>query len=191
MTDTFHNNNNRYDSANDSNAIPDLFPPLGEALQFDSMTISTHQDKHSDNTSDDVLWNEYHNNTTTNTNTTSSSSTPPIQSSIASSSNSNNATTESSSGVFNISWGGGNDRPPAELHLDQETELVSRKPLPKPRGVRRLPEPEPAEDGTVDEDTLRRRRVCVYIYIYIMVGCSRLILIHIINRTPMLLVDRA
>lgn len=171
MTDTFHNNNNRYDSANDSNAIPDLFPPLGEALQFDSMTISTHQDKHSDNASDDVLWNEYRNNN----NNTTSSSTPPIQSSVASSSNSNNnnnnATAESSSGgVFNISWGGGNDRPPAELHLDQETELVSRKPLPKPRGVRRLPEPEPAEDGTLDEDTLRRRRVCIYI----SYGCGSL-----------------
>ena len=155
MTDTFHNNNNRFDSSNDSNAIPDLFPPLGETLQFDSMTISTHQDQHSDNTSDDVLWNEYHNN---NNNTTASSSTPPLQSSMTSS----NSNAESSSGVFNISWGGGNDRPPAELHLDQETELVSRKPLPKPRGVRRLPEPEPAEDGTVDEDTLRRRRVCVH-----------------------------
>lgn len=155
MTDTFRNNNNTFNSPNDSNAIPDLFPPLGEALQFDSMTISTHQDKHSDNTSDDVLWNEYHNNN--NTAAASSSTTPPIQSSIASSSsNSNNES--SSGGVFNISWGGGNDRPPAELHLDQETELVSRKPLPKPRGVRRLPEPEPAEDGTLDEDTLRRRR---------------------------------
>ncbi|KAI9495633.1 hypothetical protein BDB00DRAFT_812722 [Zychaea mexicana] len=63
------------------------------------------------------------------------------------------------SAVFNISWGG-NDKPPAELHLEQpeESEIVSRRPLPKPRGVRRLPEPEPAEDGTLDEDTLRRRR---------------------------------
>lgn len=63
--------------------------------------------------------------------------------------------------VFNISWGG-NDKPPAELHLDRQDgseTMVSRKPLPKPRGVKRLPEPEPAEDGTLDEETLRRRRV--------------------------------
>ncbi|KAI9278526.1 hypothetical protein BDA99DRAFT_492421 [Phascolomyces articulosus] len=64
------------------------------------------------------------------------------------------------SAVFNISWGGSEDKPPAELHLEnsQESEMVSRRPLPKPRGVKRLPEPEPAEDGTLDEDTLRRRR---------------------------------
>lgn len=98
------------------------------------------------------------------------------QSSLASTVNSaSSASTESSSAtaataaaaaaaaaVFNISWGG-NDKPPAELHLDRKDEaetMVSRKPLPKPRGVKRLPEPEPAEDGTLDEETLRRRRVC-------------------------------
>ena len=72
---------------------------------------------------------------------------------------------DTASGVFNISWGGSDDKPPAELHLEhsEESEMVSRRPLPKPRGVKRLPEPEPAEDGTVDEDTLRRRRVNIII----------------------------
>ncbi|CAO3650887.1 unnamed protein product [Cunninghamella blakesleeana] len=60
--------------------------------------------------------------------------------------------------VFNISWGGGQDKPPPEL-IQQEDTLVlptqPTKPLPKPRGIRRLPEP---EDGTLDEDALKRRK---------------------------------
>ncbi|KAI8328042.1 hypothetical protein BC941DRAFT_457909 [Chlamydoabsidia padenii] len=61
--------------------------------------------------------------------------------------------------VFNISWGGGQDRPPLELHHeDPVLPTTPSKPLPKPRGIRRLPEPEPSEDGTLDEDTLKRRK---------------------------------
>ncbi|KAF7722794.1 hypothetical protein EC973_002678 [Apophysomyces ossiformis] len=59
---------------------------------------------------------------------------------------------------FNISWGG-NDTPPVEVHpAEEELPLMPTKPLPKPRGVRKLPEPEPAEDGTIDEDVLKRRK---------------------------------
>lgn len=62
--------------------------------------------------------------------------------------------------VFNISWGGSEDKPPAELcSPDQEVPALSRRPPPKPRGIRRLPEPEPAEDGSIDENTLKRRKV--------------------------------
>ncbi|KAI8064645.1 hypothetical protein BC940DRAFT_348540 [Gongronella butleri] len=61
--------------------------------------------------------------------------------------------------VFNISWGGSNDKPPLELHREEITlSAIPTKPLPKPRGVRRLPEPEPGEDGSLDEDTLKRRK---------------------------------
>ncbi|KAI8381367.1 uncharacterized protein BYT42DRAFT_613151 [Radiomyces spectabilis] len=64
----------------------------------------------------------------------------------------------SHSSVFNISWGG-NDKPPTELHPDEPSDRpIRNRPLPKPRGIRKLPEPEPAEDGTVDEDTLKRRK---------------------------------
>lgn len=62
--------------------------------------------------------------------------------------------------AFNISWGG-DDKPPTELHPEKETPTLSR-PLPKPRGIRRLPEPEPLEDGTIDEYTLKRRKVNLY-----------------------------
>jgi hypothetical protein len=64
------------------------------------------------------------------------------------------------SSVFNISWGG-NDKPPSELHPGEEEDepMKLSRPLPKPRGIRKLPEPEPSEDGTIDEDTLRRRKV--------------------------------
>ncbi|KAG1467134.1 hypothetical protein G6F55_000013 [Rhizopus delemar] len=63
------------------------------------------------------------------------------------------------SSAFNISWGG-NDKPPAELHPEekQEPEIKLSRPLPKPRGIRKLPEPEPSEDGTIDEDVLKRRK---------------------------------
>ncbi|KAI9306207.1 hypothetical protein BJ944DRAFT_263946 [Cunninghamella echinulata] len=60
--------------------------------------------------------------------------------------------------VFNISWGGGQDKPPAELIQSEDTYPLPTqptKPLPKPRGIRRLPEP---EDGALDEDTLKRRK---------------------------------
>lgn len=61
--------------------------------------------------------------------------------------------------AFNISWGG-DDKPPTELH-PEETEQLPKlsRPLPKPRGIRKLPEPEPSEDGTIDEYTLKRRKV--------------------------------
>lgn len=63
--------------------------------------------------------------------------------------------------AFNISWGG-DDKPPCELfppdHANEEPVKLSR-PLPKPRGIRKLPEPEPLEDGTIDQDTLKRRKV--------------------------------
>lgn len=92
--------------------------------------------------------------------TVNSTSSPSTESSSATAATA--AAAAAAAAVFNISWGG-NDKPPAELHLDRKDEaetMVSRKPLPKPRGVKRLPEPEPAEDGTLDEETLRRRRVC-------------------------------
>ncbi|KAI9480834.1 MAG: hypothetical protein EXX96DRAFT_564294 [Benjaminiella poitrasii] len=62
--------------------------------------------------------------------------------------------------AFNISWGG-DDKPPSELHPDlhrQDEPIQLTRPLPKPRGIRKLPEPEPAPDGTIDEDTLKRRK---------------------------------
>jgi hypothetical protein len=61
---------------------------------------------------------------------------------------------------FNISWGG-DDKPPTELHPIKELESPMKlsRPLPKPRGIRKLPEPEPSEDGTIDEYTLKRRKV--------------------------------
>jgi hypothetical protein len=73
-----------------------------------------------------------------------------------------NAEQESSTGgVFNISWGGTDDKPPSDLHPNEQQEepIKLSRPLPKPRGVRKLPEPEPSEDGTIDEDTLKRRKV--------------------------------
>lgn len=62
--------------------------------------------------------------------------------------------------AFNISWGG-NDRPPTEIHPEKQEEepIKLSRPLPKPRGIRKLPEPEPAPDGTIDQDTLKRRKV--------------------------------
>ncbi|OBZ88197.1 hypothetical protein A0J61_03742, partial [Choanephora cucurbitarum] len=48
-------------------------------------------------------------------------------------------------------------KPPVELHPQDEPIKLTR-PLPKPRGIRKLPEPEPSEDGTIDEDTLKRRK---------------------------------
>ncbi|KAI8990187.1 hypothetical protein BDB01DRAFT_894975 [Pilobolus umbonatus] len=86
-----------------------------------------------------------------------------VQGSIISNASNNSNTTEpgittTDSAVFNISWGG-DDTPPTELHpIKQETHALPKRPLPKPRGIRKLPEPDPAEDGTVDEDTLRRRK---------------------------------
>jgi hypothetical protein len=71
-----------------------------------------------------------------------------------------NTNNREDSTAFNISWGG-NDKPPSELHPEPEPEQPVKltRPLPKPRGIRRLPEPEPSEDGTIDEDTLKRRKV--------------------------------
>ncbi|KAI9279307.1 hypothetical protein BY458DRAFT_487946 [Sporodiniella umbellata] len=65
----------------------------------------------------------------------------------------------SDNSVFNISWGG-NDTPLCELHSEvkEEPEPKLSRPLPKPRGIRKLPEPEPSEDGTIDEDVLKRRK---------------------------------
>jgi hypothetical protein len=64
------------------------------------------------------------------------------------------------SSVFNISWGG-NDRPPESYDDPGLTEenMMPTKPLPKPRGVKRHPEPELNDDGTMDEDSLKRLRV--------------------------------
>jgi hypothetical protein len=67
----------------------------------------------------------------------------------------------SQSSVFNISWGG-NDRPP-ETYDDEtaltEENMMPSKPLPKPRGVKRHPESELNDDGTLDEEGLKRLRV--------------------------------
>ncbi|CAO3660428.1 unnamed protein product [Umbelopsis vinacea] len=66
----------------------------------------------------------------------------------------------SQSSVFNISWGG-NDRPP-ETYDDEtaltEENMMPSKPLPKPRGVKRHPESELNDDGTLDEEGLKRLR---------------------------------
>lgn len=73
---------------------------------------------------------------------------------------SQNATTgDNGSSVFNISWGG-DDRPP-ESYDDQgltEENMQPTKPLPKPRGVKRHPSPDLNDDGTLDEESLKRLR---------------------------------
>jgi hypothetical protein len=64
------------------------------------------------------------------------------------------------SSVFNISWGG-DDQPPESYDDEGLTEenMQPTKPLPKPRGVKRHPSPELNDDGTLDEESLKRLRV--------------------------------
>ncbi|KAI8141869.1 hypothetical protein BJV82DRAFT_617838 [Fennellomyces sp. T-0311] len=169
MNDSFAYNdtfNNRDDP------MEDLFPPLNQegAVNFDAIGINEEADTLSDQqqpneASRDLLWHDVDNlsipdfqQVSQNEPSSSTSETNPARLMVRSESK-DEASAEQSA-VFNISWGGSNDRPPAELHLEHEheSEMVSRRPLPKPRGVKRLPEPEPAEDGSLDEDTLRRRR---------------------------------
>ncbi|CEG84340.1 hypothetical protein RMATCC62417_18157 [Rhizopus microsporus] len=82
-----------------------------------------------------------------------------LTSATSASTSSAQANNRQDNNVFNISWGG-NDKPPVELHPEKEPveEFKLSRPLPKPRGIRKLPEPEPSEDGKVDEDILKRRK---------------------------------
>ncbi|CAM0140165.1 hypothetical protein VKS41_005811 [Umbelopsis sp. WA50703] len=75
----------------------------------------------------------------------------------ASQANSDNAAGPSS--VFNISWGG-NDQPPEDYDNNALTEenMLSSKPLPKPRGIKRHPEADLKDDGSLDEESLKRLR---------------------------------
>ncbi|KAI9317754.1 hypothetical protein BX666DRAFT_1940528 [Dichotomocladium elegans] len=154
MADTFSSGEG-YDVDNNG-VIPDLFPPLG----FGSIPMGR-KDSASSSPRDNAIWQD--------SSLIMGMSPPQAACDLVAGPSCNNNTSSSSSSsqvptdtpadtsVFHISWGG-DDKPPADLHLEENPEIVSRKPLPKPRGIRRLPEPEPAEDGTVDEDTLRRRR---------------------------------
>lgn len=151
------NNNTGFTPTNSSSS---LFPPLI-------------QDNTSTNNNDHLLWNNV--NTFAIPDDSESSGSPNEASSsfglrYPQSNNKNNSSLTSSvpqdnnktedSTAFNISWGG-DDKPPSELHPAKEEEEPIRlsRPLPKPRGIRKLPEPEPSEDGTIDEDTLKRRKV--------------------------------
>ncbi|GAB5589619.1 hypothetical protein Unana1_04519 [Umbelopsis nana] len=80
-----------------------------------------------------------------------------IQQKAAQSSSGDNSGGQSS--VFNISWGG-NDRPPDTYDDSALTEenMLPTKPLPKPRGIKRHPEPELNDDGSLDEESLKRLR---------------------------------
>lgn len=143
-----------------TNASSSLFPPLI-------------QDNSSTNNNDNLLWNNV--NTFAIPDDSESSGSPKESNSsfglqYSQSNNNNNSSINSlpqdnkteDSTVFNISWGG-DDKPPSELHPAKEEEEPIRlsRPLPKPRGIRKLPEPEPSEDGTIDEDTLKRRKVII------------------------------
>ncbi|KAI8061256.1 hypothetical protein BDF21DRAFT_497204 [Thamnidium elegans] len=126
-----------------TNQSNNLFPPL---------------DSSSDN--QPLLWNNV--NTFTMRDDSECSSSPPNAGyavyPLVDNNNNNNTKAEDPT-VFNISWGG-DDKPPCELHPEKEIEepVKLSRPLPKPRGIRKLPEPEPSEDGTIDEDTLKRRK---------------------------------
>jgi hypothetical protein len=126
-----------------TNHSNNLFPPL-------------------DPSSDDqpILWNNV--NTFTMRDDSECSSSPPKLGYPAYSSLDSNTNKAEDPTVFNISWGG-DDKPPCELHPEKEIEepVKLSRPLPKPRGIRKLPEPEPSEDGTIDEDTLKRRKVII------------------------------
>lgn len=159
------NNNNNTGFTTPTNASSSLFPPL---IQETTCSNNTNNDQ--------LLWNNV--NTFAIPDDSESSGSPKETSSSSfglqySQSNKNSAITSlpqdnnnktEDSTVFNISWGG-DDKPPSELHPAKEEEEPIRlsRPLPKPRGIRKLPEPEPSEDGTIDEDTLKRRKVKIII----------------------------
>ncbi|KAK4520484.1 uncharacterized protein ATC70_007996 [Mucor velutinosus] len=154
--------NTGYNTTASSSSPSTLFPPLNDANNSPPL----------DNSSEGgLLWSNVNtfaipDDTTDKSDTSSTSSPFPSlrfnpQASAAAISTSATAGLESKedSAAFNISWGG-DDKPPVELHPEEtpvEEPKLSR-PLPKPRGIRRLPEPEPSADGTIDEDTLKRRK---------------------------------
>lgn len=129
-----------------TNQSNNLFPPL---------------DPSSDN--QPLLWNNVNTFTMRDDSECSSSPPPPPNAGYAAYVDNNSNTKAEDPTVFNISWGG-DDKPPCELHPEKEIEepVKLSRPLPKPRGIRKLPEPEPSEDGTIDEDTLKRRKVTAY-----------------------------
>lgn len=136
-----------------------LFPPLNDANSsppLDSISEGG------------LLWNNVNTFAIPDDNTdrsdTSSTSSPFPSLRFNSQTTTNTTTTgvenKEDSTAFNISWGG-DDKPPTELHPEEKEEEKPKltRPLPKPRGIRKLPEPEPSADGTIDEDTLKRRKV--------------------------------
>lgn len=156
--------NTGYNTTASSSSSSTLFPPLNDANSSPPL----------DNISEGgLLWNNVNtfaipDDTTDKSDTSSISSPFPAlrfnsqTSAAAASAASANTGVESKedSTAFNISWGG-DDKPPVELHPEEKPveEPKLSRPLPKPRGIRRLPEPEPSADGTIDEDTLKRRKV--------------------------------
>ncbi|KAG0167941.1 hypothetical protein DFQ28_006236 [Apophysomyces sp. BC1034] len=157
MTTRFPDNE-AYDSATDKSI--NLFPPLEGymisqadqspefSLSYEASSSQTHLGIMS-YTDDQSSIDASHNNSPP----TAAAPPPPPTNNM----NEGSPDPAASSTSFNISWGG-NDRPPTEVHPDEDMPMMTSKPLPKPRGVRRLPEPEPAEDGTIDEDVLKRRK---------------------------------
>ncbi|KAI8327070.1 hypothetical protein EDC96DRAFT_532936 [Choanephora cucurbitarum] len=149
-----------------------LFPPLVDNNSLSSASPPSNDQQSREEGEGGLLWNNV--NTFAIPDDTILNP-PPVQNSgfakeLLSKVNSNSTTslyqdnlvdTKKDDGtVFHISWGG-DDKPPVELHPQDEPIKLTR-PLPKPRGIRKLPEPEPSEDGTIDEDTLKRRKV-IYI----------------------------
>ncbi|KAI7872526.1 hypothetical protein BDF14DRAFT_1877733 [Spinellus fusiger] len=129
-------------------------------------TTPPYYKNNSGNNSNDYSNNDYNTsmdyNNTSSTNNTSNNdyttSTSTNTSTNKEQGQTNTSLLAETSTSFNISWGG-NDIPPTDIHPQEEPmSNVSSRPLPKPRGIRKLPEPEPGEDGLLDEDTLKRRK---------------------------------
>lgn len=158
------------DYTSNPNQSASLFPPLINQTITTVTNDNSEQDQQGE-----LLWNNV--NTFAIPDDSEASTSPPMDTSSTSfaelrypsslkinhinpSINNNNNNNREDSTAFNISWGG-NDKPPTELHPEPEPEQPVKltRPLPKPRGIRKLPEPEPSEDGTIDEDTLKRRKV--------------------------------
>lgn len=157
--DTSNNNNNSNDS-NEQQQQQLLWNNVNTfRIPGDSESTTSSPPNNNNNNLNDLIYPTNNNNspsTTATTSTTSSLAAKVIQ-----------ENTKEDSTAFNISWGG-DDKPPSELHPKEEQEQLIKltRPLPKPRGIRKLPEPEPSEDGTIDEDTLKRRKVFVASIVY-------------------------
>lgn len=155
--------NTGYNITASSSSPSALFPPLNDASNSPPL----------DNSSEGgLLWSNVNTFAIPDDKSDTSSTSSPFPSlrfnpqatatatAAASTSANTGVDSKEDSTAFNISWGG-DDKPPVELHPEEtpvEEPKLSR-PLPKPRGIRRLPEPEPSADGTIDEDTLKRRKV--------------------------------